>query len=234
MNSLSQAHHSLDLLSFELVSPMRLFLIFSILHIGLLIDTVIASECNVTVRPNDRSSDLTKKLSCLEQRISKLEQKIERLQVSVGRTVSSPANLDARIDTLKRKSSNNVYEKKDIKVELEKCAWSNDGNIYCQFQILNILRKDKTVCFGGSSRLVTDTGASFSISTYYDAEVGSKNGRISPYDKKEICDVALPLSKVRSWIKFVNSRGQAESKIQFIRLDCGSGCQLEAYDIPIQ
>lgn len=175
-----------------------------------------AADCDVRLKPSDDFAALSEKLACLQARIEKLE-----AQVSRGGAPSA-ANLTRDLP-----KGATTAEAGGVVFTLEKCTRDSRrrGALVCEYGIVNTSTGDKRVCFGTESRLVTDTGGQFSRP--YIA-VGSENGM------REVCDLVPPRVKSSGAITFSKAGESAESKIQFVRLDCGSGCTLDAYNVPVQ
>lgn len=188
----------------------------------------VAADCDVTVKETDGLKDLSAKLKCLHDRIKALEGKgaAEATNTLARPALPQPGNLERT----------KVFQNGSLQVELQKCGWSkNNNNLTCSFQLGNLTQQDKKACFGPASRLVTDSGSTFSSEQgSYNVGIASVEGYQGKWDKSPVCDVVPPLSKVKAWINFRGSEGQATAQVQFLRLDCGAGCVYEAYNIPIE
>ncbi len=181
-----------------------------------------AADCDTELKSTDGFKDLSVKLRCLHDRIKALEG-------STGAGAPSAASLAKAASPRVRTLQNGIFQ-----VELKKCAWSqSNSDLYCDFEFTNLTTDDKKLCLGEKSRLVTDSGASFSSSNGINYGVGSINGSVWP-GNNPICDTITPLSKIGTWIRFNGSKGAASSELQFLRLDCGAGCVFEVHRIEIK
>lgn len=184
-----------------------------------------APECQTELKATDGYRELSAALKCMDDRLRALE----AARPAAGerpprdRGEAAPSGI-RRVEIL----LNNT-----LQVELESCGPSpHNQDLQCEFQLTNLTQKDKKVCIGRDSRLVTDNGTSFSNAGGLAASLASVEDHLS--GRNAVCDTITPLSKVRSWVRFNGSRGRADREVQFVRLDCGSGCVFEAYNIPIK
>lgn len=179
------------------------------------VSPAFAADCDVRLKASDDFAALSDKLACLQARIEKLE-----AQAARGGAPSA-ANLTRDLP------KGGTVEAQGVVFTLDKCTRGERrrGSLVCEYGIVNTTTSDKRVCFGTESRLVTDTGGQFSRS--YNA-VGSETSM------REVCDLVPPRVKSSGSITFSKAGESAESKIQFVRLDCGSGCALDAYDVPVE
>jgi hypothetical protein len=186
-----------------------------------------ASDCNVELKSTDGYKELSGILKCLNDSMKKLEAK--------GSSPAAP-NAATYAPALASLNSPNakLFQNNTLQVELQKCGISNSsGRIRCDFQLTNMTKEDKKVCFADGSRLVTDTGSSFSNSNGLEVAVGSISWQVYK-GWTPVCDTITPLSKVQAYIAFITSNGGPHSSVQFLRLDCGSGCAYEAYNVELK
>jgi hypothetical protein len=142
---------------------------------------------------------------------------------------------DAANQAPQQTTSGQTYLNGTLGIEVKECGRlvSDSGNIYCEVSLSNLTPQDKKICFGRSSRMVTDTGASFSASNGYYVAVGSVNSYVSS-SSNDVCDTLTPMTKMSGWVRFLGSSKSANSVIQFFRLDCGGGCVYEARNIQVK
>lgn len=182
-----------------------------------------SKDCEVRLKPSDGFKELSAKLECLENRIRVLEGGGAQ-DVSVDQSVA-----DTPIRNVALKGGK-------ILGRLSKCAWSSqNGDLYCSFSIMNKTSDDQKMCLGRESRLVTDISRSFSKAGWFYAGIGSKQDRAGPGSGGDlVCDLIPPYTKVEAWIRFLHSKGGAKAKVQFVRLDCGADCKIDAFNVPIE
>lgn len=182
-----------------------------------------AADCPTALTATDTLKDLSEALKCMNGKIKSLESQIS----SSSASMSPPSPEKSAKASLQLNNS--------LQIELKKCGVSsnNSNNIYCEFDLTNMTKEDKKVCFGDGSRMVTDSGAAFSSSNCMYASVGSNTGSLCR-GHNPVCDELTPLSKISGWIRFGDSAGKANGTVQFLRLDCGPGCKYETYNVPIK
>jgi len=184
-------------------------------------------ECQTELRSTDGYKELSAALKCLNDRIRALE-----ATRSTAVTGAPRAALEVTTPTSERMQ---VLQNGTLQMELKQCGWwQSDGNLYCSVTLTNRTKKDKTACLGPASRLLTDKGSSFALTGGFDASVGSVVGSLNDLRQDPVCDAIPPLSRVEAWVRFWNAGRKGEAEVQFLRIDCGSGCVYEAYNIPIQ
>lgn len=183
-----------------------------------------AGDCQTDLKPTDSYRELSAMLKCLNDRIKALE--------STRSTGAPRAATEITPPTSERRQ---VLQNGTLQAELKQCGWwQNDGNLYCSITLTNRTKEDKTACLGPASRLLTDTGSSYAIGGGFDVSIGSVVGSMNINRKAPVCDTIPPLSKVEAWVRFWNAGRKGETEIQFLRVDCGTGCTYEAYKIPIK
>lgn len=184
-------------------------------------------DCQTELKQTDGFRELSAALKCLNDRVKALE-----ASQSAGSSSAPRGTVEAPPPTSER--AKHIFND-TLRLELSKCGWQQGGenNLTCEFQVTNLVKEDKRFCFGDASRLVTDKGASFSNSNGFYAYVGSVENYLYK-GNNPICDMVPPFSKIQAKLAFRQTRGQADGEIQFLRVDCGSGCVYEAYKIPIK
>jgi hypothetical protein len=188
----------------------------------LLIATPVVAECDISLKPTDDYNVLAGKLDCLNKRIVALEK-------AIGPT-SGPS--------MARSPLGNGTSVKGGKLigAIKECGWSKDnGNLFCSFLIDNKTPDDQKFCLSSEARVVTDSSAAFSKALGYYAAIGSKMQSVGWNTTGDVvCDELPPLTRVEAWVRFNDSKGTAKERVQFVRLDCGADCKVDAYDVEIK
>lgn len=175
-----------------------------------------AADCATELKSSDGFKELSAKLKCLEDRIKALEGSRADKHAMPAAPPAGAAKGSSRISF------------SGVEIALEKCARLENRDVYCKFSITNPTEEDKKVCFQYESRIVADTGASFSQAMYQ--SVGSVQNNLSG----SACDLVPPRVKASGWIQFHKASEKVDGKLQLVRLNCGGGCVLNAYDVPVQ
>ncbi len=184
----------------------------------------VAGDCQTELKPTDGYRELSAMLKCLDDRIKALEV-TRSTGASRAATESAPPASERR----------QTLQNGTVQAELKQCGWwQGDGNLFCSITLTNRTREDKTACLGPAARLLTDTGSSYSVTGGFDVSVGSVTGSMNINRQDPVCDSIPPLSKIEAWVRFWNAGRKGEAEVQFLRIDCGTGCIYEAYKIPIK
>lgn len=185
-----------------------------------------AGDCQTELKQSDGYRELSAALKCLNDRIRALEASRAPAGTNAPRAAVevAPATSE-RAQTVMNGA---------LRVEATVCGWttSTDKNLICRFQASNLTKEDVKFCVGDGTRAVVDSGASHSGAAGFRARVGSIEDNYYR-GQKPVCDSVPPLSRIQMTVEFFRSRGHDEKEVQFLRIDCGSGCAYEVYKIPI-
>lgn len=197
----------------------------------------MAASCHTDLGKNPKVSDIQRVFNCLNNKIEELENRLLTTQ-SISSSGKHRASQESASNGKKLS-----FEKHGVEVSFERCSMGGSrysSTIECVFKLLNKTKSEKNFCIESSSRIVLDTGQSLNRPSVKVAASRYQRSRAA-------CDMLPPLVRTYGAIAFKvrnhrSSRAYGRDNVdlasarnvQYLLLDCGPGCKLEGYNIPLR
>ncbi len=196
-----------------------------------------AAPCQTDLGKNPKVSDIQRVFNCLNNKIAELENSLQATQ-----SISSANNHRTSPESTPGRKKISLV-KQGVQVSFERCSVNGSrysSTIECIFKLLNKTKTEKNFCIEDTSRIVLDTGQSLNRPRVKVAASRYQSRRAA-------CDMLPPLVRTYGAIAFkVRSYSGSRSygresvdvasarNVQYLLLDCGPGCKLEAYNVPLR